>query len=63
MKLTNQDIIRQPLVTEKSTRARETRDVYCFKADVRTSATFTPKSAATAAAIWILFARASALKQ
>lgn len=50
MKLTTQDIIRQPLVTEKSTRARE-RDaamaeqrgksgrekgsIYCFKADVR----------------------------
>lgn len=35
MKLTVQDIIRQPLVTEKSTRARESRDVYCFKADAR----------------------------
>ena len=35
MKLTIQDIIRQPLVTEKSTRARENRDVYCFKADAR----------------------------
>ena len=29
------DIIRQPLVTEKSTRGRETGAVYCFKADVR----------------------------
>lgn len=35
MKLTHQDIIRQPLVTEKSTRARESRAVYCFKADAR----------------------------
>lgn len=35
MKLTTQDIIRQPLVTEKSTRARETGAVYCFKADAR----------------------------
>ena len=35
MKLTIQDIIRQPLITEKSTRARETRAVYCFKADAR----------------------------
>ena len=35
MKLTIQDIIRQPLVTEKSTRARETGAVYCFKADAR----------------------------
>jgi len=35
MKLTVQDIIRQPLVTEKSTRGRETGAVYCFKADVR----------------------------
>ena len=35
MKLTMQDIIRQPLVTEKSTRARETGAVYCFKADAR----------------------------
>ena len=35
MKLTVQDIIRQPLVTEKSTHARETGAVYCFKADAR----------------------------
>jgi len=35
MKLTIHDVIRQPLVTEKSTRAREGRDVYCFKADAR----------------------------
>jgi large subunit ribosomal protein L23 len=35
MKLTMHDIIRQPLVTEKSTRARETGAVYCFKADAR----------------------------
>ncbi len=37
MKLTAHDIIRQPLVTEKSTRAREREAaaVYCFKADVR----------------------------
>jgi large subunit ribosomal protein L23 len=35
MKLTIQDIIRQPLVTEKSTRARESRVVYCFRADAR----------------------------
>jgi large subunit ribosomal protein L23 len=35
MKLTVQEILRQPLVTEKSTRAREGRDVYCFKADAR----------------------------
>jgi len=35
MKLTVQDIIRQPLVTEKSTRGRESGSVYCFKADVR----------------------------
>ena len=35
MRLTVQDIIRQPLVTEKSTRGRETGAVYCFKADVR----------------------------
>ena len=35
MKLTAQNIIRQPLVTEKSTRGRETGAVYCFKADVR----------------------------
>ncbi|HEX4825769.1 MAG TPA: 50S ribosomal protein L23 [Candidatus Polarisedimenticolaceae bacterium] len=35
MKLTTQDVIRQPLVTEKSTRARETGAVYCFKADAR----------------------------
>jgi large subunit ribosomal protein L23 len=35
MKLTVQDIIRQPLVTEKSTHAREAGAVYCFKADVR----------------------------
>ena len=35
MKLTIQDVIRQPLVTEKSTRARETGAVYCFKADAR----------------------------
>ena len=35
MKLTIQDIIRQPLVTEKSTRGRETGSVYCFKTDVR----------------------------
>jgi len=35
MKLTVQDIIRQPLVTEKSTRGRETGAVYCFKADAR----------------------------
>ncbi len=35
MKLTNHDVIRQPLVTEKSTRARESGAVYCFKADAR----------------------------
>ena len=35
MKLTAQDVIRQPLVTEKSTRARERGAVYCFKADAR----------------------------
>jgi large subunit ribosomal protein L23 len=35
MKLNREDIIRQPLVTEKSTRGRETGAVYCFKADVR----------------------------
>jgi large subunit ribosomal protein L23 len=35
MKLTMQDIIRQPLVTEKSTRGREAAGLYCFKADVR----------------------------
>jgi large subunit ribosomal protein L23 len=35
MKLTVQDIIRQPLVTEKSTRGREAGGLYCFKADVR----------------------------
>jgi large subunit ribosomal protein L23 len=35
MKLTVQDILRQPLVTEKSTRGRETGAVYCFKTDVR----------------------------
>ena len=35
MKLTHQDIIRQPLVTEKSTRSREGREVYCLKADAR----------------------------
>ena len=35
MKLTVQDIIRQPLVTEKSTHAREAGAVYCFKADAR----------------------------
>src|SRR4029450_8872187 len=35
MKLTTQNSCRQPLVTEKSTRARETGAVYCFKADAR----------------------------
>ena len=35
MNLTMQDVIRQPLVTEKSTRAREAGAVYCFKADAR----------------------------
>jgi len=35
MNLTIQDVIRQPLVTEKSTRAREAGAVYCFKADAR----------------------------
>ena len=35
MNLTIQDVIRQPLVTEKSTRAREAGAVYCFKADIR----------------------------
>ena len=36
MNLTVYDIIRQPLITEKSTRAREASgDVYCFKVDVR----------------------------
>jgi large subunit ribosomal protein L23 len=35
MKLTIHDVIRQPLVTEKSTRARESGAVYCFKADAR----------------------------
>jgi large subunit ribosomal protein L23 len=35
MRLTHEDVIRQPLVTEKSTRARERSAVYCFKADVR----------------------------
>ncbi len=29
------DIIRQPLITEKSTRERERTGIYCFKADVR----------------------------
>ncbi len=35
MKLTSHDIIRQPLVTEKSTHAREDGAIYCFKADAR----------------------------
>lgn len=35
MKLSRETIIRQPLVTEKSTRGRETSGLYCFKADVR----------------------------
>jgi len=36
MKLRAHDVIRQPLVTEKSTRARErSRSVYCFRADAR----------------------------
>jgi large subunit ribosomal protein L23 len=36
MKLTAHDVIRQPLVTEKSTRAREAlSSVYCFRADAR----------------------------
>ena len=35
MKLTAHDVIRQPLLTEKSTRAREAGAVYCFKADAR----------------------------
>ena len=35
MKLRVHDVIRQPLVTEKSTRAREAGSLYCFKADVR----------------------------
>lgn len=35
MKLTPYDVIRQPLVTEKSTREREKGAVYCFQADVR----------------------------
>ena len=35
MNLTVHDIIRQPLVTEKSTRGREAGGLYCFKADIR----------------------------
>ena len=36
MKLTPYDVIRQPLVTEKSTRAREREgSLYCFRADRR----------------------------
>ena len=36
MKLTPYDVLRQPLVTEKSTRAREREAaLYCFKADAR----------------------------
>jgi large subunit ribosomal protein L23 len=36
MKLTQYDVIRQPLVTEKSTKARERESaLYCFRADVR----------------------------
>ena len=36
MKLSIYDVIRQPLVTEKSTRAREASgEVYCFRADAR----------------------------
>jgi large subunit ribosomal protein L23 len=36
MKLTSYDIIRQPLVTEKSTKAREREaQLYCFRADAR----------------------------
>ena len=36
MKLSAYDVIRQPLVTEKSTRAREASGaVYCFKTDAR----------------------------
>ena len=32
---TNEDTIRQPLITEKSTIRREATGVYCFRADVR----------------------------
>ena len=35
MKLTAYDVIRQPLVTEKSTRAREKGAVYCFETSAR----------------------------
>ena len=36
MKLTPYDVIRQPLVTEKSTKAREREaQLYCFRADAR----------------------------
>jgi large subunit ribosomal protein L23 len=32
---TNEETIRQPLITEKSTIRREATGVYCFRADVR----------------------------
>lgn len=35
MRTTLHGVIKQPLVTEKSTRLREAEGVYCFKADVR----------------------------
>lgn len=35
MNLTAQDVIKQPLITEKSTRIRETDGRYCFRVDVR----------------------------
>jgi large subunit ribosomal protein L23 len=35
MNLTVQDVIKQPLITEKSTRIRETDGRYCFRVDVR----------------------------
>ena len=35
MNLTVQEVIKQPLITEKSTRIRETDGRYCFRVDVR----------------------------
>ncbi len=35
MNLTAQDVIKQPLITEKSTRTRETDGRYCFRVHVR----------------------------
>lgn len=35
MNLTAHDVIKQPLITEKSTRIRETEGRYCFRVDVR----------------------------